>query len=156
MGTRIARLHPAGSVFAVASSNADVIGRQCLQGGQTPTGKILWPHKNGTNLNDPAIRQHERSWRGHLEFFIRALDVELPPKLSCPSSGIAHHVAVIERTGGNEKPKRAIRRFEHKMTMTTTPQFADRVLKMLWVKLTDRNAVTAVQEIGERVIGEAL
>ena len=42
------------------------------------------------------------------------------------------------------------------MTVTTTEQFADRGLQRLRVKLADRNVNDAVQEIGERVVSQAV
>jgi hypothetical protein len=86
-------------------SDPNVVRRQRLQRRQAPTGKILWPYNHGADFDHPAIRQHQRIWCGCLECFIRPLDEELPPKLSCPSPGITDHVAVVGSSGGNEKPQ---------------------------------------------------
>jgi hypothetical protein len=139
-------------IRATLPSNANVVWRQRLQRGETPTREVLRSYENGADFDNPVIGEHERVWRGRLECFLGPFDEESPPKLSCPSTGIAHHVPVVGDAGGNEKPKSAIRRFEHEMTMTTIQQFDDGVLQRFRVKLADRNAEEAVQEIGERVI----
>ena len=73
------RSYPASSVLPWLDS--DVVGRQHLQRGQAPTRKILWPHKDGADVDGTAIRQHERIWRRRLEGFIGSVNEELPAGL---------------------------------------------------------------------------
>ncbi len=58
--------------------------------------------------------------------------------------------------GATRSQREAIRRFEHEMTMTTIQEFNDDALEGFRVKLADGNAIEAMQEIGQRVVGEAL
>ena len=47
----------------------------------------------------------------------------------------ANAAATKNTAAGKEKPERAVRRFEHEMTMTTIPQFNDDALERFRVKL---------------------
>src|SRR5438128_1345985 len=74
-----------------------------------------------------------------------------------PGSIASHHRPDFPRERRWRRPKASRNRcrFEHEMMQSTAPQFYDRFFQRLQLKLTDRNAVIAMEKVGDVVL-EAL